>query len=86
MNHGVGDSIRAYILKRFPQARGRNLQDHDHLLEQGIVDSLGVLELVSYLEQEFAITIADDDLSPENFSSVGQLSAFVAAKRGGGGM
>jgi acyl carrier protein len=81
----TGDRIRAYIVKQFAPARGRSFGDDDHLLEHGIIDSLGVLDLVAHLEQEFGISIGDDDLSPENFQSVSRLAAFVTAKQNGGG-
>jgi acyl carrier protein len=50
------------------------------LLEEGILDSTGVLELVSFLEQHFGITVSDDELLPENLDSVAQIVAFVEKK------
>lgn len=52
------------------------------LLEQGIVDSTGVLEVVSFLEAEFGIAVADEELLPENLDTIDRISAFVARKKG----
>lgn len=73
--------IRAFILKAFPPARKRALDDNVLLLESGIIDSLGVLDVVGFLEQEFGIQVLDDELTPENFGSVGLIAAFVRQKR-----
>jgi acyl carrier protein len=51
--------------------------DYDDLLESGVIDSLGVLELVAFLQQEFGIAISDDDLTPENFKSIECMAQFV---------
>lgn len=72
--------IREFVLHRFPLARHAGLSDDDSLLESGIVDSLGVLELVDFLVSEFDIPIADDDLTPENFDSIRSLNTFVKRK------
>jgi acyl carrier protein len=75
-NH-LNSKIRDFILAKFPLARKQRLQDSDALLESGILDSLGILDLVSFLELEFSITVADDELVPENFQSVERIVAFV---------
>jgi acyl carrier protein len=75
--------IKAFIAGHFPAARGRALAEEDKLLENGILDSLGVLDLVAYLEREFGITVRDDDLVPERFETLRSLSEFVEARRDG---
>jgi len=72
--------VRQFILNQFPSARRRSLGEADPLLESGIIDSLGVLDVVSFLESEFKITINDDDLTPENFQNIAQITAFVQKK------
>ena len=74
------ERIVAFILENFPLARKRPLAGDDNILESGIVDSLGILDLVSFLEQEFVIVVADDELIPENFQSVARLTRFVEQK------
>jgi acyl carrier protein len=82
--NALDDRIRQFILSQFPLARQRVIQDCDSLLDNGIIDSMGVLELVNFVESEFGILIADDELLPENFQSVHHLAAFVRAKRAEG--
>lgn len=73
--------IKAYLIEHFPSARDHALGDEDHLLANGILDSLGVLDLVGYLEQEFGIAVSDDDLLPEHFETLRRLTAFVEDKQ-----
>lgn len=79
----VHHRTRQFILKRFPLASKRGLRDEDPILRNGIMDSLGVLELVAFLEETFDIRIDDDDLTPENFESIDHVAAFVTSKRAG---
>lgn len=72
--------IKAFIEKQFPLARARNVDMDFALLENGIVDSLGVLDLVTFLEGEYHITVADDDLIPDHFQTIARLADFVQSK------
>jgi acyl carrier protein len=72
--------ITHFILEKFPVARKRQLGDDTALLEAGIVDSIGVLEIVAFIEQNFAVTVADDDLLPENFGSIACIARFIEQK------
>jgi acyl carrier protein len=56
------------------------LTDESSFLEQGIVDSTGVLELVNFLERRYAITLDDAELVPDNLDSIGKLTAFLERK------
>jgi acyl carrier protein len=69
--------IRNFIVQRFPLASSKDLTSELSLLESGIVDSLGVLDLVGFIEEEFGIQAEDDDLVPENFDSIEALTRFV---------
>jgi acyl carrier protein len=75
--------IREFIIRKFPSARSRELTRMEALLENGIIDSLGVLDLVSFMEETFAITVADEELLPENFQTIERLAKFVEGKRNG---
>jgi acyl carrier protein len=55
--------------------------DGDSFLGTGIVDSLGILQLVSFVEAEFGVRVEDADLVPENFDSLEKVAAFVGRKR-----
>ena len=78
----IEDSVIGFILANFPRARQKGLDSSMLLLENGVVDSIGVLELVGFLETEFGITVADEDLITENFRTVAQIGAFVQKKQG----
>jgi acyl carrier protein len=73
----VSAHIKDFIWQHFPLARTRKIVGTDHLLEKGILDSLGILEVVAFIENEFHIILNDDDLMPENFQSVESIAAFV---------
>ncbi|TKB07433.1 phosphopantetheine-binding protein [Desulforhopalus sp. IMCC35007] len=74
--------IRAFIFENFLfDAEEDSLQNESSFLEQGIIDSTGVLELVEWLEEEFSITVDDDELIPENLDSVLLLSAYIDRKK-----
>jgi acyl carrier protein len=73
-------TIRKFIYEKFPLAKSRKLEDSSRLLEEGVLDSLGVLELVNHLQDELGIPIEDEELVPENFASIDAIAAFVEAK------
>jgi acyl carrier protein len=58
------------------------LSHDEDLLAADLIDSLGITELVGFLESRFGITVADEDLSPENFRSVTAIADFVTRKGG----
>ena len=73
----VSTHIKDFIWQHFPLARTRKIVETDHLLEQGILDSLGILEVVTFIENEFSIILNDDDIMPENFQSIECMVTFV---------
>jgi acyl carrier protein len=72
--------LREFLYRKFPLMKKRNIRDTDDLLQSGIVESMGVLEIVAFLECNFAIAVDDEDLTPENFQSVERIAAFVKSK------
>lgn len=74
------DRIREFILKHFPLARKSGVKPRERWLEAGMIDSLGILDLVQFLEQEFSFTISDEELQPENFESLEAVAGFVRRK------
>jgi acyl carrier protein len=73
--------IRSFILKNFPMARKQSsFGDDSSLLKSGIIDSMGVQDLLIFLEEEFKITIYDEDLQPGNFETIATTAAFVQSK------
>ena len=76
----VEDQIKNFIVQHFPLAHNRHLNNDDNLLESGILDSLGILEVVSFLEDELNIRIDDEDLIPENFYTIQCIVDFIHNK------
>ena len=78
------DVIKAFIMDNFMMGRNpEELTDSDSLLDKGIIDSTGVLELVGFLEERFAIAVDDEDLVPENLDSINNLVTYVERKSSG---
>jgi acyl carrier protein len=79
--HEITQQVRDFVIANFlfGQDNGR-LQDHQSLLESGVIDSTGVLELVTFLEERFGIGVADRELLPENLDSVENVARFVSRK------
>ncbi len=59
------------------------ISDDDSFMENGIIDSTGILELVSYIEEEFEFEVADEELVPDNFDSVNKLTEYINRKASG---
>lgn len=74
------NKIRAFIVENFLFGEDGNLNDDTSFLDEGIVDSTGILELVSYLEEEFDITVEDEDLVPENLDSIDNVVGYLQKK------
>ena len=75
------NKIRKFIFDNFLfDAEDEALKNDTSFLEEGIIDSTGVLELVDWLEEEFSISVEDDELIPENLDSVNLLSAYIIKK------
>ncbi len=72
--------IRDYIRENFLFTDNGNLEDDASFLQEGIVDSTGVLELVMFVEETFGVVVEDEEVVPENFDSVAQLACFVRLK------
>jgi acyl carrier protein len=80
----VKKQIRDFILQNaLSGSTGINLDDEDSFLEKEIIDSTGVLELVSFVEERFGIEVNDDELIPDNFDSVSKLNEYVTKKQHG---
>lgn len=76
------NKVRTFIVENFLFGDADGLEDGTSFLERGIVDSTGILELVDFLGEEFSITIADEELIPENLDSIANVTAFLQMKLG----
>lgn len=78
---GIRDAVREFIGDNYLFGDlGRLPSDEESLLEKGIVDSTGILELIEFLEERFGIEVAESETVVENLGSVGGLTRFVLAK------
>jgi acyl carrier protein len=73
-------AIREFVIENFLFGEANGLKDDTSFLEEGIIDSTGILELVTFLEDEFSITIEDEELIPENLDSIGNVANFLERK------
>jgi acyl carrier protein len=77
------DRLRDYILREVaPEETPARLTDDLPLIENGVVDSLGIFHIVSFVEREFGVAINDDELAPEHFGTIASIARLVESKRG----
>jgi acyl carrier protein len=83
MSDNVEQRVRSFIIERFLFGQGgEDLKNTDSLLQKGIIDSTGALEVVSFLEEEYGISVEDKELVPDNLDGIGRIAAFVGRKLG----
>ena len=73
--------IRDYVVDSFLLGVSDGLANDDSLIESGVLDSTGVVEMVTFLEESFGILVDDEDLTSENLDSIERLAGFVQRKR-----
>jgi acyl carrier protein len=76
----IENKIRKFIEENFILGGEDHLGDEDSLLEKGIIDSTGVLELVAFIEETYRFKIKDEELIPENLDSIRNISKFIQSK------
>lgn len=77
--------IREFVTSNFFVSDAARLTDDASLLDLGVVDSTGVLEIIGFLEQAFGLTVEDDEIVPANLDSIDRIAAYVGAKLGAPG-
>jgi acyl carrier protein len=75
----IDREVRNFVVTHFLSGRADRLRA-DGLLLGDVIDSTGVIELISYLQERFAITVEDDEVTPDNLSSMDNIVALVAKK------
>lgn len=78
------EAVRQFIVANFYVPDGTAIADDQSLLDSGIIDSTGVLELIGFIEERFSVRVEDVEMVPENLDSIGRIADFVARKTGGG--
>lgn len=82
MGRELEQEVRGFIVENFLFGQVDNgLQDSDSLLERGIIDSTGVLEIVSFLEENYELQVEDEELIPENLDSITNVIDYISRKR-----
>jgi len=77
----IKNKIRGFIKNNFLLGNDSNLKEDDSFMGKGIVDSTGILEVVSFVEETFGFKVADEELLPENLDSINNLTVFISNKK-----
>jgi len=82
MSEEIKTTVRGFLHETF-MFRGAvdKLPDNESLIKAGILDSVGVLTLISFLEEKFEVQVSDDEVEPENLESVDAITAFILRKK-----
>jgi acyl carrier protein len=81
VNDVVRDKVKAFIAENFLFRSSFDLDESASLIEAGYIDSTAVLELVSFLETEFGISVADADIVPDNLDSIASIARYVGSRQ-----
>jgi len=82
----IEQEVRRFVVENFLFGEDDgSLQPEDSFLDSGVIDSTGVLELVTFLEQQYEIKIDDTELVPDNLDSISRVSSFIRRKQNGHG-
>ncbi|MGD9364674.1 MAG: acyl carrier protein [Desulfobacteraceae bacterium] len=76
----TSELIRQFIVDNFMFGNDEGLTDDTSFLDEGIIDSTGVLELVAFIEENFSIRVADEELVPENLDSINNVTNYIQKK------
>ncbi len=77
----IEEQIRAFLVQNWLYLEQRfPYDDNASFIDEGLIDSMGVMELVDYVQSKFHVPVAQDDINPDNFDSVAKMSAFVRCK------
>ena len=77
----IEDKVRSYILENYLFTEDQSeLNNEDSFLDKGIIDSTGILEVIFFLEEDFGLSIEDDEMIPENLDSVNNIVKYINSK------
>ena len=74
------DGLKEFVINNFMFGQGDSLENDTDFFDKGIIDSTGTLELVSYIEENFDISVLDNELIKENFSSLNKVNEYINNK------
>jgi len=73
----IREQVNEFIFKTFPIARQRQIGMEEQLMENGIIDSLGFLEIITFIERNYDIQVKDEDVTAENFNTIANIGAYI---------
>jgi acyl carrier protein len=77
----VKNTVRQFLLDNFVMGGGVTIADDTSFMEDHILDSTGFIELITFIEETFGLTVDDEEMLPENFDSLANIEGYVARKR-----
>ncbi|WP_404783277.1 hypothetical protein [Altericista sp. CCNU0014] len=77
----IAQTVLAFIRSRYSAAQQRSLAADDLLLEGGIIDSMGFIDLIAFIESEFEIVVEGEDMVPEHFQTVNSIAHLIEIKQ-----
>ena len=77
----IQEQVRAFVTSNFYVADPDTLKDTDSLLDSGVIDSTGVLEVIAFIEDTFGFTVEDAEMLRENLDSIERITYFVVRKK-----
>jgi acyl carrier protein len=72
--------LRSFITENYLLGRDYNFEDSDSFFDHGIIDSIGILQLVTFLQEAYGVKVEDEELVPENLDSINAVSAYLCRK------
>lgn len=76
----VRETIKAFIIENFLFGSDEGIKNDTSFMEEGIIDSTGILELIDFIEEEYSISVEDDEMIPENLDSLNNVVAYLSKK------
>lgn len=79
----VAQGVRSFIGENYLLGSDYRFEDSDSFLDHGIIDSIGILQLVTFLQETYGVTVEDEELIPQNLDSINAVSAYLCRKLNG---
>jgi acyl carrier protein len=76
-------AVRSFVVKNFLFGDGNSLGEDTSFMDSGIIDSTGILELVTHIEEAYGITVEDDEIVPDNLGSIANIASYLKRKCNG---
>ena len=78
--NSIQKEIRQYVFENFIVDDDEDFSDDESFLESGLIDSTGILELITFVEENYEIEIEDEEMIPDNLDGIAKVARFVASK------